>query len=71
MSEKVILILADGMRPDAMTACGHPFVKQMMEEATYGMDLTPVEITPGHWVAPDPCAISLSDLAQLGIDIYQ
>lgn len=38
MSEKVILILADGMRPDAMTACGHPFVKQMMEEATYAMD---------------------------------
>ncbi|MBQ2380428.1 MAG: ABC transporter ATP-binding protein [Akkermansia sp.] len=44
----------------------HPYL-----EATYGMDLTPVEIEPGHWVAPDPCAISLSDLAQLGIDIYQ
>ncbi|MBR5895939.1 MAG: ABC transporter ATP-binding protein [Akkermansia sp.] len=44
----------------------HPYL-----EATYGMDLTPVEITPGHWVAPDPCAISLADLAQLGIDIYQ
>ena len=40
-------------------------------EATYGMDLTPVEIEPGHWVAPDPCAISLGDLAKLGIDIYQ
>ncbi|MBQ3217424.1 MAG: ABC transporter ATP-binding protein [Akkermansia sp.] len=44
----------------------HPYL-----EATYGMDLTPVEIEPGHWVAPDPCAISLSDLARLGIDIYQ
>lgn len=44
----------------------HPYL-----EATYGMDLTPVEIEPGHWVAPDPCAISLADLAQLGIDIYQ
>ena len=44
----------------------HPYL-----EATYGMDLTPVEIEPGPWVAPDPCAISLGDLAKLGIDIYQ
>ncbi len=44
----------------------HPYL-----EATYGLDLTPVEIEPGHWVAPDPCAISLGDLARLGIDIYQ
>ncbi len=44
----------------------HPYL-----DATYGMDLTPMEIEPGHWVAPDPCAISLADLARLGIDIYQ
>ena len=44
----------------------HPYL-----EATYGMDLTPQEIEPGHWVAPDPCAISLEDLTLLGIDIYQ
>lgn len=43
----------------------HPYL-----EATYGLDLTPLEISPGHWVAPDPCALSLSDLARLGIDIY-
>lgn len=43
----------------------HPYL-----EATYGMDFTPLEIEPGHWVAPDPCAISLSALAKLGIDIY-
>ena len=43
----------------------HPFL-----EATYGMDLTPREIEPGHWVAPDPCALSQEDLARLGIDIY-
>lgn len=35
MSEKVILILADGMRPDALTSCGHPFVEKMKEMATY------------------------------------
>ncbi len=44
----------------------HPYL-----EATYGMDLTPMLLEPGHWVAPDPCAISLADLARLGIDIYQ
>ena len=44
----------------------HPYL-----EATYGMDLSPQEIYPGHWVAPDPCAISLEDLARLGIDIYR
>lgn len=43
----------------------HPYL-----EATYGMDLTPLEISPGHWVAPDPCAVSLTDLNRLGIDIY-
>lgn len=44
----------------------HPYL-----EATYGMDFTPLEIEPGHWVAPDPCAISLADLSRLGIDIYR
>ena len=43
----------------------HPYL-----EATYGMDLTPLEIEPGHWVAPDPCAVSLSDLNRLGVDIF-
>ncbi len=44
----------------------HPYL-----DATVGMDLTPRELTPGHWVAPDPCAVSLSDLQRLGVDIYQ
>ena len=44
----------------------HPYL-----EATYGMDLTPREIEPGHWVAPDPCALSLEDLTRLGIDIFR
>ena len=44
----------------------HPYL-----EATYGMDLSPREIEPGHWVAPDPCAVSLEDLTRLGIDIFQ
>ena len=35
MAEKVILILTDGMRPDALTSCGHPFVEKMKEMSTY------------------------------------
>lgn len=44
----------------------HPYL-----ESTYGMDLSPREIAPGHWVAPDPCAVPLADLQRMGIDIYQ
>lgn len=44
----------------------HPFL-----EITEEMDLTPRELEPGHWVAPDPCAVSLPDLKRLGVDIYQ
>ena len=44
----------------------HPYL-----DATVGMDLTPRELEPGHWVAPDPCAVSLTDMQRLGVDIYQ
>ena len=44
----------------------HPYL-----DVTFGMDLTPREIEPGHWVAPDPCALCLEDLTRLGIDIYR
>lgn len=37
MSEKVLLILVDGMRPDAVLQCGHPFLKQLMQKSTYTM----------------------------------
>ena len=54
MSEKVILILADGLRPDAMMTCGHPFVSEMMERATYCMQAQTV--MPSVTL---PCHISL------------
>ena len=38
MSEKVVLILADGLRPDAMQSCGHPFVETMKERSTYALN---------------------------------
>ena len=54
MSEKVILILADGMRPDALTACGHPFVEKMKEMATY--TLAARTVIPSITL---PCHVSL------------
>ncbi|MCQ2433597.1 MAG: alkaline phosphatase family protein [Clostridia bacterium] len=35
--KKVLLILSDGMRPDSMTACGHPFVSELMAHSYYSM----------------------------------
>ncbi len=35
MSEKVILVLVDGMRPDGMLACGHPYVRALLEQSSY------------------------------------
>ena len=34
MSEKVVLILVDGLRSDALLQCGHPFVETMLKEGT-------------------------------------
>ncbi len=35
MSRKVLLILADGFRPDALSACGHPFAQKLLEMGSY------------------------------------
>lgn len=32
---KVLLILVDGMRPDSLAACGHPFVKEMLAHSAH------------------------------------
>lgn len=37
MSEKVVLVLVDGMRPDGMTACGHAFTAKLTERSAYTM----------------------------------
>lgn len=34
MAEKVILILVDGMRPDGLLQCGHPFADRLFKEST-------------------------------------
>ena len=38
MIEKVVLVLVDGMRPDGLMQCGHPFVTTLLKDATYALD---------------------------------
>ncbi len=44
-------------------------INHPLAEATIGLDLTPVEIEPGHWVAPDPCALSPEDAEALSVKV--
>ena len=37
MAEKVILALVDGMRPDGMLACGHPFARMLLDVSAHDM----------------------------------
>lgn len=52
--EKVILILADGMRPDAMEACGNPYLNDLKANTTYCM--TTRTVMPSVTL---PCHMSL------------
>ncbi len=38
VNNKVILISVDGMRPDGLTACGNPYVEQLMKMGSYALD---------------------------------
>lgn len=51
MNNKVILISIDGMRPDGLLACGHPFLQEMMKKGAYtlkGRTVFPSVTTPCH-----------------------
>lgn len=37
MSEKVILVLVDGMRPDGMMGCGHSYPEEFLRESSYSL----------------------------------
>ncbi len=61
MSEKVILILVDGMRPDGMMQCGHPFPQKLLDVSTYTLNARtvipsvtlPCHMSLFHSVDPD------------------
>lgn len=46
--------------PPEGSAFGYRIGHEKYEE-TIGMDLTPIEMSPGHWVAPDPCCVENID----------
>lgn len=54
MENKVVLILVDGMRPDGLLQCGHPFVQTMLEKFAYSLNARTV-IPP----VTLPCHMSL------------
>ena len=37
MSEKIVLVLVDGMRPDGMMECGHPFAQKLVSMSSYSL----------------------------------
>ena len=51
MAEKVILVLVDGMRPDGLLQCGHPFVDELRKNATtylHAQTVVPSVTLPCH-----------------------
>ncbi len=52
--EKVILILVDGMRPDGLLACGHPYTETLIAESA--SCLTAQTVLPSVTL---PCHMSL------------
>ncbi len=46
-------------------------IQHPLLQLTYGMNMEPREISPNHWLAPDPCALSTEDLQRLGINYNQ
>ncbi len=61
MSNKVLLILVDGMRPDALPLCGHPLFRRLTAECAYSLHARtvfpsvtlPCHMSLFHSVAPD------------------
>ena len=61
MSEKVILVLVDGMRPDGMLQCGHPYVETLISKSMSALDAQtvmpsvtlPCHMSLFHSVDPD------------------
>ena len=54
MSEKIVLVLVDGMRPDGLLQCGHPYVETLLKESAYS--LTAQTVMPSVTL---PCHMSL------------
>ena len=64
--EKILLVgdVPSPIDPPAGSAFGHR-LKHPRYEETIGMDLSLKEISPGHWVAADPCCLEPEDWKKL------
>ena len=40
---KIVLMLVDGMRPDGMMECGHPFPAKLLEKSSYSLNAQTVK----------------------------
>lgn len=52
MSDKVLLVLFDGARPDALEKCGHPFYQKLIAESAYTLNaqtVMPSDTLPCHF----------------------
>ncbi len=67
--QKVILVLVDGMRPDGLTGCGHPFVEELLAASTHCLGAQtvmpsvtlPCHMSLFHSVTPDRHGILSND----------
>ncbi len=61
MSDKVVLILVDGLRPDGLLRCGNPFAEKLIAESSHALDAAsvfpsvtlPCHMSLFHSVDPD------------------
>lgn len=61
MNRRVLLILADGFRPDALSACGHPFAEKLLDMGSFCLNAAtvypsvtlPCHMSLFHSVSPD------------------
>ena len=61
MSEKIVMVLVDGMRPDGMMGCGNPFAERLLARSAYSLcaetvlpsSTLPCHMSLFHSVSPD------------------
>ena len=61
MSDKVVLVLVDGLRPDGLLKCGNPFAQTLIEKSSHAPDAAsvfpsvtlPCHMSLFHSVDPD------------------
>ena len=69
MENKVVLVLVDGMRSEALLNCGHPYVPELIAQSAHALDARtvmpsvtlPCHMSLFHSVDPDRHGILSND----------